>query len=289
MIMDWTSVMNQLSSTIPVCPSGFKRSTSRVSGCAAECPANKGFEMRNLNDEPFCVYKDRPEFKLLLKIAPAIPSSPGQDVPTLDSLQAMGGSVYQEYKDAKDDYDKNMPVLLAQISRETQITDAFRQLQTAENARDQSPQAYQDARNRYYTLVNGDSWLQQESQRIAGAEVTPKVNQYNQIKSDLTTRLNQQQQTIDVVNAVKDKVLSMKDDFAYTTNTFSKQISELKNQIQMERKKTEIQKVEVFSWVDALLNIALSILVLGLVVVIIRKMLKQRQTQSPAYTSSYRY
>jgi len=271
------------------CPSGYVLSSGGIK-CVVKCPSESGFDNRTIGGEDFCVYRNRPEVKVLLKQVGAwTPTGPNEKPPaTIEDLLPKYPSWHQAYKEAKDDFDKKMPVVLSQISKENQIADAFKELQTAENVRDQSPQAYQDARNRYYTLLNGEEWINQESQRIAGAEVTPKINQYTQMKTDLTTRLNQQQQTIEVVNAVKDKVLSMKDDFAYTTNTFAKQISDLKNQIQIERKKTEIQKVEVFSWIDMLLNIALTVLMLGLVVVIIRKVLKQRQ-QTPAYTSPSRY
>lgn len=244
--------------------------------CVMKCPATQGFEMRNLTEGPHCVYKDRPEFKLLLKAAPAVQILSSQGIPSLATLKSANNPRYQEFADAKEDYDKNMPILQARISRETQLTDAFRQLQAAENARAESPQGYQEARVRYYTLLKGDSWIGEESQRVAAAEATPKVNQFTQIKDDLTKRKNQQQQTIDVVNAVKDKVLSMKDDFAYTTNTFSKQIAELKNQINIEQKKAQKEKVELFSWVDMFLNILITVLVLGLLVVVIRKLVAKK-------------
>jgi hypothetical protein len=58
------------------------------------------------------------------------------------------------------------------------LTDAFRDLQKAENVRDKSPEAYQVARTAYYTLLKGDTWLNEEKQRIAGAEVAPEVQKY---------------------------------------------------------------------------------------------------------------
>jgi hypothetical protein len=270
------------------CPSGFQTNPAGQFSCVVGCPDIQGFDLRNINGEPYCVYRDRPTVKLLLKSVQAIPGRPEDPVPTLEWLRERNPSMYNEYISARDDYDKKMPLILSQVERDQQVRDAFNALQTAENVRDQSPQAYQDARNRYYKLVKGDGWVNEESQRIANAEVNPRVNQYVQVKSDLTNRLNQQQQTIEVVNSVKDKVLSMLDDFAYTTNTFAKQISELKNQINIEKKKTEIQKVEVFSWIDSFLNIIITILVLGLLYVVIRKVVMK--PTPPAYrpTSIYK-
>jgi hypothetical protein len=202
-------------------------------------------------------------------------------------LQAQNAPQFPAFKAAKDDYETKFPVVLSQVERKTQISDAFRALQTAENVRHQSPQAYQDARIRYYTLVNGEGWIDQEKERIAQAEAIPKATQYEQIKGDLKTRLNQQQQTIDVVSGVKDKILTMKDDFAYTTNAFSKQISDLKNQINIEKKKPEIEKEKVVSWVDTLLNVLILSLLIGLVVVVIRKVAAKNTDTSLAYRSPY--
>lgn len=269
------------------CPSGFQLNPAGQFSCVVGCPETQGFDLRNINGEPHCVYRDRPDVKLLLKPAPAINVAPREKTPTLQELKSLNPELHAAYMAAQEDYNTKLPLVTSQIEKEQQVKDAFNALQRAENVRDQSPQAYQDARNRYYTLTKGESWTNEESKRIANAEVNPKVNQYVQVRTDLTTRLNQQQQTIDVVNSVKDKVLSMRDDFAYTTNTFSKQISDLKNQINIEKKKTEIQKVEVFSWVDMFLNILITVLVLGLLIVLVRKVMSKKQSP-PAYTSPYR-
>jgi len=270
-----------------VCPNGFQNSPASPVMCTVECPSTQGFDSRNVNGEPLCVYRDRPEVRLLLKQAPALQIKQGDPIPTLQQLQTSNPSIYAKFKEIKDDFDTKFPLVTAQVTRDLQIADAFRAMQAAENVRDQSPQAYQDARNRYYTLVRGQDWIGEESQRIANAEVLPKLGQYSQIKTDLTTRLNQQQQTIDVVNSVKDKVLSMRDDFAYTTNTFAKQISDLKNQINIERKRAEVQKVEMFSWVDMFLNILITVLTLGLLVLIIRKFISKYKTQTYTFKPEY--
>jgi thiol:disulfide interchange protein len=271
-----------------ICPTGFQTSPATPFTCVVQCPTAQGFDTRNVNGEAFCVYRDRPSSRLLLKQAPATQMKDGQPYPTLERLQTENPALYQQYKTIKEDYDKNMPLIVAQIDKNTRLDDAFKALQTAENVRDQSPQAYQDARIRYYTLLRGENWVNEESQRISAAEANPKVNQYRQVQNDLKTRLNQQQQTIDVVNSVKDKVLSMKDDFTYTTNTFSKQIAELKNQIEIEKKKTVAEKVEMQSWIDLLLNILITILVFGLLITIVRKTMNKQPTTT--YTSSpYRY
>lgn len=252
-----------------VCPSGFVKSPTTMFSCVIECPQTQGFSLRNVNNEAYCVYNDKPEVRILLKHASAFDGK--KPPPTMEEIQSNYPAIYQQYKTAKDDFDKNFPIVRSKIEKDEQLKDAFRALQTAENVRDQSPQGYQDARIRYYTLLRGEGWLDEEKTRIANAEATPKVNEYTQMREDLSRRLNQQQQTIDITTAVKDKVLSMKDDFAYTTNAFSKQISDLKNQINIERKRSEAEKVEAFSWIDLVLNILLTIFAFAFLIAVIRK------------------
>jgi hypothetical protein len=279
--------------TRPVCPAGYRISPVNPSMCVVECSARDGFENRNINGEPYCVYRDRDKFKVLLREAPAFQLGEGTPVPVFNSTWSRS-TRYWDFKAIKDDYDSKVAIVKGEIDKEVgrdaMLKDAFGALQTAENVRDQSPQAYQEARNRYYTLLRGEGWLNEESQRLANAEVVPKISQYSQVRNDLKARLNQQQQTIDVVNSVKDKVLSMRDDFAYTTNTFAKQITELKNQINIEKKKTEEEKMQTISWVDTLLNVFITILVVALLFVVIRKVVT-RPSPSPSssvYTSMRR-
>ena len=259
--------------------------------CTVECPSVRGFDARNVNGEAYCVYRDRPSVRVLLKQAPALRIASGRPIPTFEQLRTTNSSAFLQFKQIKDDFDTKFPLVMTQIERDIQLADAFRAMKVAENVRDQSPQGYQDARIRYYTLLRGSGWINEERQRIVAAEVNPRLGQYSQIKTDLTSRLNQQQQTIDVVNAVKDKVLSMKDDFAYTTNTFSKQIADLKNEVNIEKKKSEIQKMEVFSLADTVLNVIITILILALLVTVIRKVISKQDTSpSSAYrpTPSFR-
>lgn len=264
-----------------VCPSGFVKSPTTLYSCVIDCPQTQGFYLRNLNNEPYCVYADKPEVKLLLKQASAFDGS--KPVPTMEEIQRLYPAIYNEYKAAQEDFDKGLPIVKSQVEKDQQLKDAFKAMQTAENVRDQSPQGYQDARIRYYTLLRGDGWVEEEKTRIANAEANPKINEYRQMRQDLNYRLNQQQETIDITTAVKDKVLSMKDDFAYTTNAFSKQIADLKNQINIERKRSETQKVETFSWIDYALNILLTIFIIAFLIAVIGR---YRKTPTPATTAA---
>ena len=148
--------------------------------------------------------------------------------------------------------------VLEEMGKQTRIKNAFQSLQNAENTRDTSPEAYQRARTGYYSLIRGSEWLEDEKKRIAKVDVEPEVSRYRSTYDTLASRQQQQQRTQDIMNSVKDGVLTLKDDFQYTTNTFKEQIDNLKNQINIERRgrgKVDDAGSDFYKWVDALLNL----------------------------------
>jgi hypothetical protein len=215
-----------------------------------------------------------------LKSAPGLNEQTIAKHPTVESLPA-ASPLKGLYLAAIDAYAADSARSLQKVARDVQLADAFRDLQLAENVRDKSPQAYQDARIRYYTLLNGERWIESERTRVQAAEVAPKVQSYMTSYQDMATRRTQQQRTMDIVKAVKDKVVSMKDDFKMTTNVFSKQIGELKNQIELEKKKSLQEKEETMSWIHMLVNVLMVVFAIAAIVVLVRKL-----SARPAPTSS---
>lgn len=251
------------------CPQGFQLRPPNT--CWKECPADKGFEFKYENGNATCVYKEDPTFFLDLVPVLAVRLARGSPAPTMQRLRTIDQYLFNEYRKEVDRFNKEFPVLFARIDKDVKAKNAFKELQAAENVRDQSPQAYQDARRRYYTLIQGESWNNEESQRIAKSEVEPKVNQYMNSFTDMTQRINQQKKTIDVVNGVQDKVLSLRDDFKYSVDTFGKQLGMLKAQINMERRKRENNEIDIWTWADTLMNALLIITLLVAVFVLYRK------------------
>ena len=81
----------------------------------------------------------------------------------------------------------------ANIDKSTKLSTAFNKLQEAENARDTAPDAYQTARVAYYTLLKGDTWLNEEKNRVANAEAQPVINDLLSNYQNLQYNLNQLQ------------------------------------------------------------------------------------------------
>jgi len=267
------------------CPSGF--TTSGVLQCAMTCPADKGVENRVVGTEARCVYTADPTQFFALKQAPAYLNEARNSPPqTLTWIQTNRPSLYPAYKAAKDDFDGKLAILLQSIDRAKQIADAFRQLQAAEDVRDTAPQAYQDARIRYYGLVKGPEWATSERARILNADVMPTVASYAQTINDITARKAQQDKTKDVVGLVTSKLISMKNDFRTTTTTLTKQVDALKNQVELEKRRAVVQQQQTNDW---LLNMLLVILSLVVIVLLARKLWSRPAAPSaPAYTRGVR-
>lgn len=245
------------------CPTGF--TTASGLQCVPICPADKGFESRVIGTDVQCVYTgDRTKF-ISLKLAPMYlnpaPNSPPQ---TLEWIQANRPALYAGYKTSQDDFTAKLTTLLLEIDKAKQIADAFKALQAAEDIRDTSPQAYQDARIRYYGLVKGPEWATSERARVLNADVMPTVASYAQTISDITARKAQQDKTKDVVGLVTSKLMSMKNDFRTTTNTLTKQVDVLKNQVELEKRRAVVQQQQTSDWFLNILLVILSLVVIGL-------------------------
>ena len=255
------------------CPQGFQLNPTTPFTCVVQCPAEKGFTFLPVNGVPSCVYKDDNSYAVNLLVAPGVEVKEGESLPTVEELQTKNPAAFQKYKEAQSDFDTKFPVVYSQIEKQIETTNAFKELQAAENARDQSPEAYQAARVRYYTLVKGEDWVDEEKQRVAAAEVAPAVSKYEREYSDLTSRISQQQKTIDLATSVKDKILSVRDEMRYSANTFSKQIDDLRNQINLERKKHEEEKLtSTWSWFDIFLNVLLIFVSVYVIYILFKKM-----------------
>jgi predicted PurR-regulated permease PerM len=129
-------------------------------------------------------------------------------------------------------------------------------------------------------LIKGDKWVEEEKQRIASVEAQPVVNTLLAKRNDLDSQIGQQQSTIDIVNGVKDKVLSVEDDLQYSVSAFEKQIENVRNQIRMDKKKQIVTAQQAGSWVNSLLNWLITLTTLIAIVFIVRYIMRRRSAFS---------
>jgi hypothetical protein len=76
-------------------------------------------------------------------------------------------------------------------------------LDTATENQDQDPARYEKARIAYYTLLNGQGWLNTEKQRIATEDVQPVLNKYNTQYNTLKSEKQSQSIFTNLSNALK--------------------------------------------------------------------------------------
>ena len=261
------------------CPADYVPHPATPLTCLKQCPTDKGFQLKVVDGVPSCVYNDDNSTSVRLTAMPGVFVQPNVSLPDLKSLERVDLDAYRGYVAEDERFASEFAVANGKIDKKLKIQKAFEALQEAENVRDESPQAYQTARNAYYTLVKGEDWLDEEKQRIAKSEVAPVVNQLKTEIENTKQQIDSQKKTVDVLTGVKDKVLSLRDDFAYSVGTFQKQIGEIQNQINIQRRKfeTATPKSEYSFW-DILLN---TLIVISLCVAIYMVYTKLRTPAPP--------
>lgn len=197
------------------------------------------------------------------------------DGATLEDLRKNDEVLYGQYIEERDRFKGDIAIVYGKISNDEKLKNAFQRLQDAENVRDQTPSAYQQARTTYYTLLKGDTWKDEERQRVMKSEVAPIVRSLTESKNSIMQQYDNQRRTIDVVKGLKDKVLSIKDDVKYAADTFKEQLGKVENAINRERREKDIVPEQgFFGWFDLVLNLTIIGGLLYLIYTLYRKFTK---------------
>lgn len=251
---------------LPKCPTPFE-SVGNLS-CVMNCPTEKGYERRNVNGGFQCVYKADPRHSTTMNTVSATVFTGS----TLAELKRTNAKAYSEFEKERIRFANELIILDEKISKDVKLKNAFQRLQDAENVRDKAPNAYQQARTNYYTLKEGDKWKERERERLMKAEVEPIVNKFVETKSNALRLFENQRKTVDVVNGLKDNVLSLKDEMKYAANTFQEQIDKVKDAINRERRgRVTETKVSIWDWMDFILNGAIVLSLLYVIYLLFKK------------------
>ena len=269
-------------SRFPKCPTPFETSGNMT--CVMPCEVDKGFERRNENGMLKCVYKPDPNYSVVLSTLGA-PFFKGS---TLAELKTEDAKIHADFVKEQDRVNNDFAVVYASIEKKKKLNDAFIALQAAENARDTAPDAYRTARTLYYTLLKGEDWKNEERERVSKAEVDPIIVEYKKNRDSALTKYNDQRKTVEVVTGLKDKVLSLKDEFKYSVDTFTHQLDKVQTAINMERRGRDTEtKVDPWSWFDLFLNGAIVIGLLYAMSILYSKIFRRPATtlliQQPVY------
>jgi hypothetical protein len=270
------------------CPSGF---VALGDGCVHDCNKLDTLFMPIMVDgQPKCALQTDNTQGVVLKPLSGVPVvSDGSTfrAATLQELQTKDATLFATYQAEQTRVTEELAVLNEKLGKDRRLKAAFQKLQDAENARDQAPQAYQKARADYYVLLKGDTWLQEERDRMARAEVDPIVQKYTNEYVSLTGQIANQTQAYDTMTSIKDKVFRVKDDLNYSADLLVGQVDKIKSQIALDRRKRDEGSGEPawVEWVDLALNILLVLALVAAAWFVIKK-LRAPKAPAPAFTEA---
>jgi large-conductance mechanosensitive channel len=135
-----------------------------------------------------------------------------------------------------------------------------------------------EAASAAYTALTKDANAQTT---MYNSQAQAKIDKFLSDYQFLRNQSHQQQMTLDLVITVKDKLFTVKDDMEYSVGTFGKQISEIRNQINI-NKATHQQATDYGKWIGTGLNFAIVLALLFMIFVIGRKAMGGASFSPPA-------
>lgn len=245
------------------CPSETSFGAAPLS-CIMSCPT--GFQLRMVDGAQQCVSIDDPEITVHLVAQPAIMRPmDNNNIFSIADLKTSHPDAYARYSAEATRFNKEMTTARASVSHAKQVEAAARALQNA------APGEATDAAKAAYMELTGDpDEVAYQRDQAAATAVRKKTDRFISDYQFLKNQGNQQQKTLDLINSVKDNLLTVKDDVAFAVGTFGKQVEDIRNQINMNRRKRE-QATDYGKWLSIALNIAIVLALLFAIFVIGRK------------------
>lgn len=237
--------------------------------CVVKCPSM--YTLKVVEGVPSCVVKDSNGATItsfgLTSVAPMTGGGPSG---------AIRGTSYikwgADFVDAYDKFTQDLALANALVERTSRKDQLFDALQAAENARGTpgGETAYENARVAYYTLTKGEGWAETEKERIAQTQAQPIIDGLVSQYRNLQAKQTEQASTIQVINGLQDKVLTVKDDLAFSVRTFQKQVDNIKNQINIDKKNQADATKATVSWIEVVLNWMIAIATLVCIFLLLR-------------------
>ena len=269
------------------CPSEFTLHPNGTA-CVIQCPTAKNYEMTSSGSMVSCTHTGDRTISVQLMPVPQYLFHAQYEGPRRAGYVYESNLSYkmlpnkQVYQNEVDRFANDIAVADEKINKDLKLNTAFRALQDAENARDKAPDAYQTARVAYYTLLKGDTWVNEEKNRVANAEAQPVINNFLDKYRSLQYTRSRQQAVIDSMNNVKESVLGVKDDLDFSVSNFQKHIEDIKNQINKDKRDQDIQLSKATTWIEVLLNWLIALASLIAIFFLGRYLMRSRPGQAPS-------
>ena len=251
----------------PKCPAETVHGTA-LGSCVMACPT--GYELQMREGAQRCVNKIDPSATVHLVAQGAVMRSlDDNSVFSIADLQRSNPDAYARYTAEKTRFQQELETANSQVSHQAQVDAAARDV-LASGGNDPVKNAA------YNALAHDPDAMNVLHENQIRKDVDKFINEYH----FLNTQTMQQQQTLDIVNSVKDNIGTVKDDMAYSVSTFQDQIKAIQNQVNINRK-TQIQAADYGSWISIALNVFIVIVLLFLIFSIGRRAMRGSSPQTP--------
>lgn len=245
--------------------------------CVMTCPS--GFELKPVDGAPRCVSKDDPEVSIHLIPQTAV-SRPLDDnsLFSIEDLKTSNPDSFVRYSAEFERFNAEKVVAIGNIDHGKEVKAASEAVLAAAG----KDSSIVDAAAAKYLSITGnpdaaaytiDKGIKNDLQKSKSRF----IDEYH----FLSNQSKQQQSTMDLISSVKDNLFMVKDDLEFSVGTFDKQISDIQNQINMNKRKQQ-QAVDYGSWMMMGLNIAIVLALLFAVFVLGRVVMTKVSSSSGA-------
>jgi DNA segregation ATPase FtsK/SpoIIIE-like protein len=221
---------------------------------------------------------DDPEVSVHLLPVPIVQRSDTNPF-SIDDLKTSDHEAYIRYNTEYERFKKEMSKAVSKIDRDKQVKKASADVLAAAG---KDPETVDKAAARYLELTGDPDAAAYTISRGIKAELQKNTDRFIEEYRFLATQSKQQQDTMDLITTVKDNLFMVKDDLEFSVGTFDKQVSDIQNQIN-KNKRIHEQAVDYGAWMLFGLNIALVLALLFAIWTLGRKFFKKSSaTVAPA-------
>jgi len=128
------------------------------------------------------------------------------------------------------------PACDSACQRQKQLDGLKTALDRATASRSEDPEKYNQARLAYYTLLNGQGWLQKEKDRVAKEDIEPVLSKYSVKYNALKDEKNQQQ----TISGLASRMLNKQTEEQDELNFLNKNLKDSDNQKDVLNRITEL-------------------------------------------------
>jgi len=248
------------------CPSDTVNGISPLS-CVMPCP--ESYELRTADGAQRCVSTIDPSASIHLMPLAAVQRKADDTAPfRIDALKGVDDDAYTRYNVERTRFNKERAKADLRVDHQAQIDAAARDVLAA-GGNDETANA------KYSALTKDPDALNVMYQ----TQIEKDKNRFIGDYQFLTNQVYQQQQTLDLINNLKDSVFSVKDDMEYSVGTFNKQIGDIRNQININRRIRQ-QATDYGTWLNTGLNVLIVLALLYLVFTVGRRAFRGVSMQS---------